>query len=562
MDKNIEQLNKLAKLFNADKIITADEIDQILKGVLKIMTTFKKENEDLTSETKSLVENIISEVSSKYEELKNVVDEKTIQQGMSLSVDFNSKVKEIKDLIEVVKTLKPENGKDADEERVIEEVLSKIKLPKYKETVLDDGAKLAEKLNGFKNVLNIEVVDGLQKRLNDIQMNVVSSLPQTTSFINGKRAKNINFTGATVNVAGDTATVAITGGGGGSILLQTDGVDNGSQDTLNLAAGTNITISENGSGRVTIEALGDAVTTNPLSQFASTSSSQLAGVISDETGTGKLVFADNPKFNTNTGLWITSTGATPNALILFNVGGKAIELDNSLITVDRIQKFPDASGTFPVGTGIANELSYWSATNTLGSLTTATYPSLTELAYVKGVTSAIQTQLGNKLDTSAYDDATGAETTTGTSTAKYVSPDGLAGSDYGKRTVGVLVSDPQGSAITTGDGKACFRVPSTMNGWNLVTATASVSTVSSSGIPTVQVRRSRRTNATTRSDADMLSTKLTIDASEFDSVDAAAAVAIDTSNDDVNTGDNIYIDIDVAGTGAKGLFVELTFQLP
>lgn len=33
---------------------------------------------------------------------------------------------------------------------------------------------------------------------------------------------------------------------------------------------------------------------------------------------------------------------------------------------------------------------------TLGSLSTATYPSLTELSYVKGVTSAIQTQLGGK----------------------------------------------------------------------------------------------------------------------------------------------------------------------
>lgn len=49
-----------------------------------------------------------------------------------------------------------------------------------------------------------------------------------------------------------------------------------------------------------------------------------------------------------------------------------------------------------VGTGVANELTYWSGTNTLGSLATATYPSLTELSYVKGITSAIQTQLNAK----------------------------------------------------------------------------------------------------------------------------------------------------------------------
>jgi hypothetical protein len=37
-------------------------------------------------------------------------------------------------------------------------------------------------------------------------------------------------------------------------------------------------------------AVGDALTSNPLSQFAATTSAQLAGVISNETGTGLLVF--------------------------------------------------------------------------------------------------------------------------------------------------------------------------------------------------------------------------------------------------------------------------------
>lgn len=64
-----------------------------------------------------------------------------------------------------------------------------------------------------------------------------------------------------------------------------------------------------------------------------------------------------------------------------------------------------ASGTFSldtntyitsVGTGVTNEITYWSGTNTLGSLSTSTYPSLTELSYVKGVTSSIQTQLNAK----------------------------------------------------------------------------------------------------------------------------------------------------------------------
>ena len=53
------------------------------------------------------------------------------------------------------------------------------------------------------------------------------------------------------------------------------------------------------------------------------------------------------------------------------------------------------------GSGTTNQIAYFTATSTIGSLTTATYPSLTELSYVKGVTSAIQTQL-NSLN--QYDD--------------------------------------------------------------------------------------------------------------------------------------------------------------
>lgn len=151
--------------------------------------------------------------------------------------------------------------------------------------------------------------------------------------------------------------------------------------------------------------------------------------------------------------------------------------------------------------------------------------------------------------------ATTGEVNGGSTANKAIDPDTLAGSNFGKATITLLVTDPAGSAITTGDGKAYWRVPSTLNGMNLVAVAAAVTTVSSSGIPTVQIHNLTQT-------ADMLTTKLTIDASETDSSNAAAAAVIDTGNDDVATGDMLRIDIDVAGTGAKGLMVEMQFQLP
>lgn len=49
-----------------------------------------------------------------------------------------------------------------------------------------------------------------------------------------------------------------------------------------------------------------------------------------------------------------------------------------------------------LGSGTANQITYFTASGTIASLSTTTYPSLTELSYVKGVTSAIQTQLNGK----------------------------------------------------------------------------------------------------------------------------------------------------------------------
>ncbi len=151
--------------------------------------------------------------------------------------------------------------------------------------------------------------------------------------------------------------------------------------------------------------------------------------------------------------------------------------------------------------------------------------------------------------------ATGAETTTGTDAARAVTPDGLAGSEYGVEVVEIMASD-MSTAITTGDGKAGFQVPTKLNGWNLIRAHAGLLVAqSSSGTPTIQVRNATQT-------ADMLSTRITIDTNEWTSYTAAVPPVIDAANDDVATGDRILIDLDVAGTGAKGLVVVLEFQLP
>jgi hypothetical protein len=105
--------------------------------------------------------------------------------------------------------------------------------------------------------------------------------------------------------------------------------------------------------------------------------------------------------------------------------------------------------------------------------------------------------------------------------------------------------------IVVGDGAMIIGISDDLDGWKLVDADAYITTVSSSGTPTVQIR-----NVT--GSADMLSTRITIDASEFTSYTAATPPVIGTSNT-VAKADRIAIDVDVAGTTAKGLGVWLEF---
>lgn len=109
------------------------------------------------------------------------------------------------------------------------------------------------------------------------------------------------------------------------------------------------------------------------------------------------------------------------------------------------------------------------------------------------------------------------------------------------------------TVVTVGDGQFIFMIEDDVAGCRLVQAQAYVTTVSSSGLPTVQIR-----NVTQA--VDMLSTKITIDASEFTSYTAATPRVINLANSDVARGDLIAVDVDVAGTGAKGLGVILRFR--
>lgn len=119
-----------------------------------------------------------------------------------------------------------------------------------------------------------------------------------------------------------------------------------------------------------------------------------------------------------------------------------------------------------------------------------------------------------------------------------------------------LLNTLQVLGVVDGVGDLIFPIPSTLNGWNLTSAHAVLTKEnSSSGTPTFQIH-----NLT--DGVDMLSTRITVDENEYTSYTAAAQSVVDTTKDDVATGDRIRFDCDVAGTGVLGLAIIMTFQIP
>lgn len=166
-------------------------------------------------------------------------------------------------------------------------------------------------------------------------------------------------------------------------------------------------------------------------------------------------------------------------------------------------------------------------------------------------------------NTLAVDYSNSSSVNTGNATDEAITPDALAGSNFGLVEFSVQLSDGS-SAIATGDGKGQVRVDGKLNGMNLVGVAVATTAPSTSGTIDVQVARGRQASAgSAHSFVDMLSTKSTIDANEYDSKDATTASVINGANDDVATGDIIRIDLDSVGTAPTAVvLVTLQFQLP
>lgn len=186
---------------------------------------------------------------------------------------------------------------------------------------------------------------------------------------------------------------------------------------------------------------------------------------------------------------------------------------------------------------------------------------LTDLA--DGELTGTKVEAGSTTVRGTAEAAINTEVDTGTDAARYVTPDALAGSvSYGTKSIELICVDWT-TDITTGT-KFYYRVPPSLNGFDIVYVNAQVVTAGTTGDTTVQlVRRRGGTPGSGGTAVDVLSGDPLDIASTTDNSDAGDPGTISTSNDDLATDDFLEAKVDAVSTTApKGLIVTIEARKP
>ena len=461
MKNNLQNLTdeQRRKILAAAEIVDGGDM-AVLKKIIEFDDTvneFGNKIDVTISEVKTKIDDTVNNAKQEIENIKQEV-------ATTLSEVEDGETPSEEELIALIKPLIPkvENGKtptkkellslieplipvieNINQDDVVSEVLGKIELPKYKETILDDAGQIRDKLETLKEEdrLDASAIKNLPQFIEQ------SPIPNGGGWRNLFQLHDVSIASPTNNqVLKYNSTTRLweagTASGGSTTFI-------GLTDVPATYTGQALKVVRVNAGETSLEFTtlaggGDALKADPLSQFASTTSLQLAGVISDETGSGALVFGTSPSITSPTfGTSITASYATLSTVPYFDASKNLVsssvtptELGYLSGVTSAIQTQLNAKGTVTtvsvvtangISGSVATDTTTPAITLTLGSITpsaiqvsgltaseivgtdasknlvslaVATYPSLTELTYLKGVTSAIQTQINTKANSS------------------------------------------------------------------------------------------------------------------------------------------------------------------
>ena len=163
--KQVERLKQLLTLLEPDQLTKAEFVsafENVVNNVLKL----KQQNVQEMDALKSAIETVkktLGDVNAKdFDSLRSSL--KT-DMGM-LSARLDTKSQQIDAKIASIK-----DGEDADEEKIVQDVLAQIKIPEVRAPIMDGPEEIRDKLETLqgKERMKIEAIDQLREELDELK---------------------------------------------------------------------------------------------------------------------------------------------------------------------------------------------------------------------------------------------------------------------------------------------------------------------------------------------------------------------------------------------------------
>lgn len=358
--ENTNELSNLARYFGTDRLMSKGDLEKIIASIFKLLANFKKENEALNTDTKKEVDDLFKTLKILQKELyQDIKDGKK-----EMANECAEYVDDIKYLIEEFKKIKPkdgedgEDGMDADEEMIISKVLTQIRVEMAQEEATDHECEITN--------------DNLIQTINDLDYSNANliDIRRIKGWENfGKKSKN----SLSPTVIGNAMDLDLSAKADGYAIVW----DDANQRFKFAASGGG----GGGSGTV------NSGTQYRLAYYASTGTavSQLSAITAS-----RVLVSDTNGLPTHSTVTTTTLGY--------------LDATSSIQTQLNAKQATITGGATTIAT---TDLTASRAliANSSGKVGVSTVTD-TELGYVSGVTSAIQTQLNTKITSSSSDTLT------------------------------------------------------------------------------------------------------------------------------------------------------------